>query len=141
MEWSAEMADGTETMIISFQGEIAKIEIPKEENQQMVSIVISEEATDIYLNGIPIDPDTGERVNPEEKMPDAMTKAADAFVEAFKNGEWKIGSDSFKRVSAAVEAYEQAKTLSSISEITPEVDGLPMKDDVHEDQPSGTTAV
>lgn len=98
-----------ETMIVSFRGEVAKIEIPDQENMQMVSLLVTGPDVDIFLDGAPVDPETGERMLVIEKAPDAVVKAADEIVKAFHEGEWKIGSESFKSLQRAVKGYEYAK--------------------------------
>jgi hypothetical protein len=65
-------------------------------------MVSSPEGLDLYLDGIPVDPDTGLSLHQE------VIDAADSLVSFMKNGGWKMTTD-VKRLTAAVKRYEEAR--------------------------------
>lgn len=101
----ADEREGYVRAVINFGSELIYAQVPDptiDHQQHMVSIIVGPEGMDVYVDGVPIDPDTG--TNPTD---DAIT-AADDLVEWWMKSGWKLSTNT-KKISVMVEAYLHAR--------------------------------
>lgn len=93
-------------MLISYGGELMKVQITNLEEQSLVSVVVEGEGVDIYLNGSPVDPDTGIII--PEVATDPLLAAADRMARLWADGAWKLSTDAGK-LHEAIRSYQEIR--------------------------------
>lgn len=109
------MAHELEELIISYRGELAKVLVPCDEQEHVITVISTpEESGDgLYMDGAPVDPETGELVLAEAS--EEVLAAADNLARVWLEGGWKLSKDH-KEIQSAVDRYQKARSAQQEEE-------------------------
>jgi hypothetical protein len=93
-------------MIISYKGEVVFVNVPQDDTSHLVTIYCGPEGEDLFMDGAPVDPESGDRILLEPTS--AVLKAADRMAQLWSESGWKLSTNR-QKIEKAVNTYMKAR--------------------------------
>lgn len=95
-------------MILSFKGEVAKVKVPQDGDNHLVTVYTGSNGEDLFLDGTPVDPETGEIIQKDATTD--LLSAADKMVRAWEDGGWRLSTNR-QKIQALIDEYKAERKL------------------------------